>query len=818
MEEPWGFTPNDQKFFEQLGVGTPGALPMPSFISPSEVRSQVRQMAPRIFQNWETLMKITERYEDVIRRRWSKKSKPKRRDLLLAAWPDMAKGHRPDLAVFKSRRPGQPHEKGSRRDAFMWPYINLEDLSQTEPLLLMINSRGRHPPDAFAHADGTYPTLGHVSRSIDMPPYLNEYTMAFNGRRTPSSYGQLYAWDGPEDGFELMVSRKHVLPGEGLCILEIQDRLYRFLVDVTKAILHDVPTDPKALTDPSTPIIPEPPSVSSKDNDTGITSLATTNMEVPYRLPANLDLSRLLSLVASELSEVEDHLWALREDPSYFSATLLDWKEHRQEMLLDTRGDRHPRLEPRRIGQFWEHVVGNALVSALAEIEVWTIIHEKMEHLAKLQRKYSHIKFEDDLPEDYAMAFYVLHDHLTQYVGGPIGNLELGVFAAPSLRPYFRRIPPPTPTTSMIEIIAVGDARPAGVADFEYMMQVLFDQTQREFAGLPTIIDELDRITKTDRSLISAWVARQISFLALMSECIRQIDLFQPWASTFESQMAEEATSAKLREESNRSGARVLALFQQKSPDQAVSLAIPSDGRFKYPVDKPRSKKNVDIMRSAEQALDSFWATYLKHLTDRKALTPAIKNVLLRRQPQRTLEWVEPTPKVRSNDPAPDLSTPFGGLGLADKQTGKTPGSTLASKKDKIKTRGEASATTEATETNGPAARDAVTKHNRTVFAVDKRALKVFGTLFFTPSASDQAPAGETAWIEFLHAMRSVGFLIEKLYGSVWQFQPTKVDVERGICFHEPHPGTKHPFTTMRRYGRRLTRAYGWEGDMFVAE
>lgn len=791
---------------------------MPSFVAPSEVRSQVRQMAPRIFQNWDTLKKMAERYEDVIRRRWSKKSKPKRRDLLLAAWPDMAKGHRPDFAVFKSRRRGQPTEKGSRRDAFMWPYINLEDLSQTEPLLLMINSRGRHPPDAFAHADGNYPNLGHVSRSIDMPPYLNEYTMAFNGRRTPSSYGQLYAWDDLEDGFELMVSRKHVLPGDGLWILEIQDRLYKFLVDVAKAILHDVPTDPKALSDPSTPIIPEPPSVSCNDNDTGISSLATTNMEAPYRLPANLDLSRLLSLVASELSEAEDHLWALREDPSYFSATLLDWKEHRQEMLLDTRGDRHPVLEPRRIGQFWGRVMGNAFVSALAEIEIWTIIYEKMEHLARLQRKYSHIKFEDDLPEDYAMAFYVLHFHLTKYVEDPIGNLKLGVFGSPSLRPYFRRTPPPNPTTPMIQITSVGGARPAGAADIIHLMQLLFDKTQRQFAGLPTIIDELDRITKTDRSLISAWVARQISFLALLSECIRQIDLFQPWASTFQNQMYAEETHAKLKEEYNRSNARVLAFFQQKHPEQTISLANPSDGRFKYPVDKPRSKKNVDTMRSAEQALDSFWATYIKQLTDSKALTPAVKNVLLRRQPQRTPEWIEPTPRVRSNDAAPDLSTPFGGLGIADKQTGKTPGSIPVIKKDKIKTRGEASTTTEVTETSNPTARDTVTKQKRTVFAVDKRALKVFGTLFFTPSASDQTPAGETAWIEFLHAMRSVGFLIEKLYGSVWQFQPTKLDVERGICFHEPHPGTKHPFTTMRRYGRRLTRAYGWEGDMFVAE
>ncbi|KAG4270342.1 hypothetical protein FPRO04_11501 [Fusarium proliferatum] len=45
------------------------------------------------------------------------------------------------------------------------------------------------------------------------------------------------------------------------------------------------------------------------------------------------------------------------------------------------------------------------------------------------------------------------------------------------------------------------------------------------------------------------------------------------------------------------------------------------------------------------------------------------------------------------------------------------------------------------------------------------------------------------------------------------QATPTKLDVERGIHFHEPHPMGKTPFETVRRHGRRLTRAYGWHGD-----
>lgn len=73
-----------------------------------------------------------------------------------------------------------------------------------------------------------------------------------------------------------------------------------------------------------------------------------------------------------------------------------------------------------------------------------------------------------------------------------------------------------------------------------------------------------------------------------------------------------------------------------------------------------------------------------------------------------------------------------------------------------------------------------------------------------------------SSWSDFLHALVSTGFRAEKLYGSVWQFVPTKIDVERSIHFHEPHPGGKMPYWVARRFGRRLNRAYGWESGMFV--
>jgi hypothetical protein len=101
---------------------------------------------------------------------------------------------------------------------------------------------------------------------------------------------------------------------------------------------------------------------------------------------------------------------------------------------------------------------------------------------------------------------------------------------------------------------------------------------------------------------------------------------------------------------------------------------------------------------------------------------------------------------------------------------------------------------------------------------VDARALKVFKTIFFAPSIT--ATPGEIKWPDFLHAMTSVNLTPEKLYGSVWHFNPIGVELKRSINFHEPHKdgkaADKIPYNIARGMGRRLNRSYGWIGSRFT--
>lgn len=218
-------------------------------------------------------------------------------------------------------------------------------------------------------------------------------------------------------------------------------------------------------------------------------------------------------------------------------------------------------------------------------------------------------------------------------------------------------------------------------------------------------------------------------------------------------------------------------------------------------------------MRKAEANLDAFWLKVDESIRSIAGDLSGTAVQQLRAQPrmlQRTPEWVDPVqqqPRTTSNveDLYMALSELYLGLQQRTEQTiGKD--APLTGKKTKPKTRGIAKSPGARVDHEENTSPDGVDE--QPVLSLDSRALKVMKTLFYCPSSN--VNPGEGSWTEFLHAMSSTGFRLEKLYGSVWQFSPTTLDVERSIQFHEPHPIAKIPIRSARRIGRRLNRAYGW--------
>lgn len=788
-----------QTLFDTLGPG----IPRPSsFPSANEVRRDAGECSRRIFDSYNTISQILMRHEETLRKRWTKRTKEARKKLLLAVRPNIPQRHRPDFRALERQSPEQLQAGTKFRDAFMWPYINLDDLCRSRSLLLLLNSRGRNLPHVFAHADFEAIHVGYISGAI-RPAFLNGYTMLLHGQTTPETYGKLVSWDDHEDAFDWMHSGLQFHPGMGLLVLQIQQEVLQFLVQCCQAMFQDL--SPGSLTGDSMAVQPEPAAL--LPNETAYSSLAALAEDTPYRVPAHLNFRHLRSLAAARSSAARDHIHAMREDPGYFSSVIGDYSEHRQETLVDTNGKRHPVL---REYLFWDHVVRTAIGDAYSSTSVWGVIHKRIIDLERLQAKYAdQISPRKRLPQEYQRALLSFNYLLEKIPGGLIHNLKVGLPPSPPMRSLFVR-EPQEPNTTKIQVRTKQNASASD--ELLRLFQILWNEQQVFLYGLPNIMDELERLIEADREQkkrLSGWVTEFVSDLSLVAQIKNQLNLYQPWASTFENDALEHKEAIKADFSKSISLVTEYMKASERMPS-AGKLVTPLREKFHYPVDKPRTRLTTEALRAAEKNLDSFWKVVDQHL-NASSHSEAFKQLFSGQLDlQRTPEWVEPlkSKKPIAKQGEDKLTEQFRGLSTTQRQ----PTFEAPQLRDKVKTRGVVLDDGELPE--GVPQRQIQDQQPKLV--VKRRVFKVFSTLFHVPNQTDMP--GELPWADFLHAMASTGFQIEKRYGSVWQFTPTTLDVDNSIQFHEPHPSGKIPFRTARRHGRRLYRTYGWTGESFELE
>ena len=313
-------------------------FPVP-FFSVDRFKAWAEADRSHIWRHYSRLQTIVERHEATIQGRWKKKSKNKRRAILQSAWGKsmpMATGHRPDIthAVNGCCIEGLTKGHGeipAVRQFFLWPSINLEALCDTEPIILLLNARGRSPPSRFAFSDLQPAMCNMKAGNLPPPLFLDDWSMDF-AEDDPLQYGRLVSWWERADAYERLVKGYDVSPGEGLWILQIQKQLYTFLVRVCEEILHDIPLDPMALI--NTPTKPEPPIPTTDQRHNTSTNLRmTSRYEEIYHVPAKFDYRRLQTMIAIKCSEAEDRLRSLREDPAFFATVLQELGEHHYKRL-----------------------------------------------------------------------------------------------------------------------------------------------------------------------------------------------------------------------------------------------------------------------------------------------------------------------------------------------------------------------------------------------------------------------------------------------------------------------------------------------------
>ncbi|KAK4124379.1 hypothetical protein N657DRAFT_663457 [Parathielavia appendiculata] len=416
------------------------------------------------------------------------------------------------------------------------------------------------------------------------------------------------------------------------------------------------------------------------------TSLVVMAEEAPSRPPGRLDFGSIESSLAAPTSAAEDQY-----DPSCFSDQLMIYKEHRQELMKDTDGKPHPILQPTKMDVFWERIISNVLLGSHVELE--------------------RLSLHSDFPEEDLVAILLFRYFVYHLSKDWLNDLKTTVVASPPVR--------------IVRLFAQ-------------------DLNMISITSKPGLKrNALERLLRSEprAQRVDLWLrAGRIGNFSIMCECLRQLDIYQPWVNGYES-----------------SYSKVMLIY--------FKLSHPADKGFFYPMEK--TEETVKTLRQAEASLDAFWDDLGKclHATAGDLSKSVLRRLLSQQRTfKRTPGWAAPG------------TAGEGEAGIAS-------------------------------------CRHAVTALNideQLIFHVDWRALKVFRTLFFQAAVTSNPR--EVSWHNFLHDMTSTGFRAEKLYGLVWHFQPSRLDVGRSIQFHEPHSGGKIPFRVARRIGRRLARAYGWVG------
>ena len=83
-----------------------------------------------------------------------------------------------------------------------------------------------------------------------------------------------------------------------------------------------------------------------------------------------------------------------------------------------------------------------------------------------------------------------------------------------------------------------------------WLFHSLWDDQQLFLLGLPSLMDEIEHVLETDpteKSRISSWVAGVFSDLGLIARLQHELEIYQPWAATFDPYNLWAQTSALLR-------------------------------------------------------------------------------------------------------------------------------------------------------------------------------------------------------------------------------------------------------------------------------
>jgi len=837
-----------------------------------QMKKEALRLSEQIFISFDAINLILDRHQDTLQKRWLKKTIAKRSDLLAKAWPGIPAKHRPDfdtlrqalqsafhrLLLITNRRGCYCPRKGALKapapDVYLFPFINLEDLTKPETLLVFLHARARNQPWKFALVDRT---TGHTKPLLKSNDPIDARMYLFN-REGPKTYGRIYKARKGDTAAKYLSTRSEIVvdASEGLQVLNVQNRILEFLFQCCVLILKDDCLLPNLLQAPCKTVAPVewPPHC----------TFADLAWRAPYCLPQQIQLDLVLNLALSRHASAEDHLWALRENPGYFAETVQEWADHFNAHIPDKSG------EPCDDANSEDHLAWHAtsmIIDAYGSLISWDKVVDCLSVLVDINKRFpSSFDPTKPLHPTFEMTIRELDHLLGSMLRKPLHLLDDGIRGSPTLRGGYQR-------TKNNDIVAVIDGMSCSKPErnmrvrLHRLFSFLFDYDRRALHGLGNIVEEIQMALDDDTyGLVTSWIAERFTDVAMIVEIQRQIDRFEPWVTIWRNkplldfQRCHDCGDKECHNGANYEYDTMSDVLRRMDTYHPEIMAAANPANFRYP--KRNTKDTNKQIRQCEANLDAFWEK-LDWSLDMTYTILGIDDAFRPRgyleDPDRKLErtplWKDPeepkpkivrTPKAKKAVPSPIL------LPLTANEK-PTKGDILSATPTRRKIKTHGLPVPEMVVDESPLEPEIAAQPLR--IPVSRRALRTFRALFYVSGVGKGA--GEIPWNDILYAMAQAGFSVEKLMGSSWMFTPpagfqhgrqndTKSDMKsdrapetnkentKGVVedsksstrtvtrslnpiqFHEPHPASKIRIWEVKKMGRRLTGAYGWNGETFV--
>ncbi|KAJ6543542.1 hypothetical protein DFH09DRAFT_1282386 [Mycena vulgaris] len=513
-----------QAFFDSL----PAHIPRPEAILTSkEARQRADKIQHELFKSWYQLKETVHVHEETIRKRWKKRTAVKRKQLLQEIDPKLPKEHAPEISALAQ---DDPSARQAKRNDFMLPYLNLEDLSINNgtQFLGLLHARVYHSPSEFAWFDNNTLNFGIVAGGIKRFHGLDCGMIAFGDEAT---YGKVLGYsefldksdrDSPDGAQMEHLLRESMSFGDGLAVLEMRSKLMGFLLAVVNKILIDLDLgDLKPAT-----LLPAP-AIPILNTTFQWQSSARSNALRPYGPPPVFSIDQIAVLLESQYELAVQHVADLRTDPVYLAETIQSYYAHRLETIL---GKAPPSLiQDRAISLMLSDAYSFLAVKTLIQcydLVLMLVFIALIDDFRVVQTTFPNgVARARDLPREYENALMNFHPILG-LLETRLTKRHHSTFCSASALASGRTVRCTDPAFE--KNFATFKGQP-GDKLYGYMV-LLLQEEQVHLWQVVRIFDQLDRITQDpiQHQRVSPLIANLLSQWGVVNDCKSILDWHRP--------------------------------------------------------------------------------------------------------------------------------------------------------------------------------------------------------------------------------------------------------------------------------------------------